>query len=348
MKVKILYLQSELMGYHIPILKTFIEKYGVEVHVVSWDNKKQTPYRAPSIDGITYYKRSHYNKKDLLELANEINPTLVRVSGWGDKDYLYVCKKMKRTGTTIVVSTDAQWKNKFRQKVGLIVARIFFKSLFNYIWVAGPYQYEYARYLGFKKHEILFNCLSADYSLFSKDLEIRNDYSVPHKFVYLGRFEENKGVNVLLKAWEDIIDKKDWSLTFIGSGSLKDKLNSVSNVNVVDFLQPDDLVKEIRKYGFLILPSLAEAWALVIHEAMAAGIPVLATDVCGAVPVFIIPGFTGYTCPANNPLELQVAIEKIINSSDEKLLSLSKNASQRATVITPEIAAASLMSVILK
>ena len=42
--MNILYLYSELMPYNIPVLKIFTEKYSAKVNVISWDNRKLTPY----------------------------------------------------------------------------------------------------------------------------------------------------------------------------------------------------------------------------------------------------------------------------------------------------------------
>lgn len=343
----ILYLQSELQGYHIPILEEYVESYNAEVYVVHRDYKRNTPYVHPSLNGVTYYKKSVYNNKEkLLELVENINPEIIRISGWTDKDYIYVCGELKKRGCIIVVSSDTQWRSSIKQKIGSIFFKFYLKNKFDYIWVAGPYQYEYAKRLGFKNDKILFNCLSADTKLFSKYTKEKIKEEFPHKFVFLGRFEEIKGIKTLLKAWSNVNDKKDWTLTFIGNGTLKDKLGCEPNIIVKDFLQPNELANELKNYGVLILPSLFEPWAVVIHEAMVNGIPVLSTNVCGAAPIFIIPGFTGYTFPPNDSKSLQDLMQKTINTSDEDLLKLSHNAFKRSEIITPKIAAATLMSVL--
>ena len=68
-KLKILYLYSELVGYQIPIFETYVRDYNAQVHVISWDKNKLKPYNAPSIKGVTYYQRSKFSKKELLELS---------------------------------------------------------------------------------------------------------------------------------------------------------------------------------------------------------------------------------------------------------------------------------------
>ncbi len=343
--MKILYLYAELMGYQIPIFKEYVVSYEAEVHVVHWDKKKLTPYTPSDMDGVTYYNRSEYNYENILNLTEKINPSLVYVSGWMDKDYIKVCKKLKRRGVTIVAGSDTQWKGNIKQTIGSIYFRLFLKKNFHKIWVAGPYQYEYARKLGFKKREIIFNCLSADTEMFSQCFHEKSSNLIyPRKFLFLGRFEEIKGIQLLLEAWANIKDKKGWSLTFIGNGSLKELISNQKDVEVHDFMQPLELSKSLYQYGCLVLPSIKEPWALVIHEAMAAGIPVIASDACGSASVFIIPKFTGYTFVSENTKDLEKKIVEFINLKEKDFFELSSNSFKRSTIITPKIAAASFIS----
>lgn len=345
--MKILYLYAELMGYQIPVLKEYVISYNAEVHVVHWDKKKLTPYVPPIIDGVKYYKRSEYDFDGILNLAEEIQPSIVYVSGWMDKDYLLICRNLKKKRITIVAGCDTQWKESLKQTLGSLYFRLFLKRCFNYIWVAGPYQYEYGRKLGFKKNEILFNCLSADIDLFfGASVDKTRSGNYPRKFLFVGRFEEVKGIDLLLKAWGGLEDRKGWTLTFIGNGSYKKKLEKRTDITVKDFMQPADLAVEVDKYSYLILPSVKEPWALVIQEMMAAGIPVLASDVCGAAPVFIIPNYNGNIFKNNDLESLSNSISQIINLNDKDLQQMSTNARYRSNVITPQIVAASFISIV--
>ena len=50
----------------------------------------------------------------------------------------------------------------------------------------------------------------------------------------------------------------------------------------------------------LIVPSLYEAWGLVVHEGLAYGLPVAVTDQVGAGDDLIDPGVNGYVVPAGS------------------------------------------------
>ena len=84
-------------------------------------------------------------------------------------------------------------------------------------------------------------------------------------------------MDILLDAWKLIESNRDgWELHFIGNGSLKSKLTQEDGIIVSDFMQPNELVKEIPKTGCFILPSRHEPWGVVIHEFASAGIPLFA------------------------------------------------------------------------
>ena len=350
--MKILYLYAELMGYQIPVFKELTEHYKAKLHVVHWDHKKLTPYVPPHIENVKYYKRSEFIKTQLIKFAVKMKPDLVYVSGWMDKDYLLVAKVLRKKGIPVIAGSDTQWKGNFKQYIASVIFPITIKKYFSHIWVAGPYQYEYARKLGFRKNEILFNCLSADVVSFNTAFlsfsEIKKN-AYPHRFLFVGRLENVKGIDLLIKAWRQLKEiSHDWELCLIGSGALKDYLQKEPDVIVKDFLQPNELIREVEKSGCFILPSRQEPWALVIHEFAAAGMPIICSDICGAAPVFVVPSYNGYIFENNNVEDLIKAMLKIIKKSDQDLLSISEKSHKIGQKITPEIVAASLLSVLKK
>lgn len=348
--LKILYLYAELMGYQIPVFKELTVKYGAKLHVVHWDHKKLTPYNPPYLENVVYYKRSKFSNKQLIKLANSLKPDLVYVSGWMDKGYLQVCRQLKTKGIPVVAGSDTQWKGNIKQYLASLVFPFILKKCFSYIWVAGPFQYEYARKLGFKKKEVIFNCLSADVSLFNAAfIESKNqkNQNYPHCFLCVGRLENIKGIDLLTQVWENLKDeRKDWKLSFIGNGSLKSYLIEQPDITVKDFMQPENLSDEIGNSGCFILPSREEPWGLVLHEFSAAGLPIICSDVCGAGPVFVIPKYNGFVFNSNVVKSLENKMRKIINSSDQELIIMSQNSHTLGQRITPEIVAASLLSVL--
>ena len=308
------------------------------------NHKKLTPYVPTSIEGVTYYNRSDFDKKKILALSKELKPDVVYVSGWMDGDYLEICHTLKKSGIPIVMGFDTQWRGDIRQRLGRLYFKWFLKKKIDYLWIAGIYQYEYASKLGFNKSEVLFNCYSADVELFSREIKNKKLH-YPHNFLFVGRFEKIKGLELLIEAWNEL-NKKDWTLTLVGNGSLKEDLVKNDSIVVKDFMQPNQLSKEIDAAGCFVLPSLYEPWALVIHEFSAGGLPIIASNVCGAAPLFITPNYNGFVFKSGNKEDLLKKMESIINMTDEQLFEFSENSFLKSKNITPKITAATFVSVI--
>ena len=199
-KINILYLYSEIVGYNIPILKLFVEKYNAKVEVVHWNDNKLKPYNPPSIKGVNFYKRSNFNKESLLKFSTEFNPNIVYVSGWMDSAYMYVIKKLRKKKIPVVAGIDDKWLGNFRQRIGSFVSKLFFKNYFSHFWVSGHQQYEYAKRMGYSDNEIIFDLLSADINTFISP----NNDNISHarSFIYVGNFRNVKGTDILLNAYK--------------------------------------------------------------------------------------------------------------------------------------------------
>jgi len=348
--MKILYLYSDLIGYQIPIFKQYIEKYNAEVHVIYWDHKKLTPYKPPVIDKIHYYNRSAFSHKQLKEFVISSNPDIVYISGWMDMGYLAAVRKLRKKNIPVVCGFDDIWWKTPKQRIASFLFPLIKTRFFSHAWVAGPYQYEYAKRLGFKNNEIIFNCLSADIKAFNfefnESLQKKKE-KYPHRFLYVGRLELIKGADLLVKAWNNLSDqKKDWELCIIGNGSLSNDIASFSNIDLLDFMQPEILVNVISNYGCFVLPSKKEQWALVLHEFSAGGLPIICSDACGGAPLFVIHNYNGYIFKSNKIKDLEKKMLQIINSTDEELIQMSENSHINGQKINPEMAAASFISIL--
>jgi len=340
---------AEIMGYTLATITELIEKYAAEIHVVHWDKKKLTPYEHENIKNAFFYNRSEYSSSMIKDLVRQIDPDLAVVSGWQDTGYLPAARYLKKRGIPVVVGFDDQWHGYLRQYVASFLS-ILLKLYFTHAWVSGPYQYEYARRLSFKKQDIIFNLYSADLDIYNdvfNQCKATKKENYPHRFLFVGRFERIKGVDLLVVAWDKIRAQiKDWELHLIGNGSLKGYLQAQPGLFVHEFMQPDKLRDEVTRSGCFILPSRGEPWGVVIHEFAAAGLPIICSDVCGASSVFLIHGLNGFIFKSEDTNSLSKQMLNIINSNDDDLFSMADYSHQLGQNITPALSAASLVSVL--
>ncbi|MEI9905404.1 MAG: glycosyltransferase [Asticcacaulis sp.] len=129
----------------------------------------------------------------------------------------------------------------------------------------------------------------------------------------LGRLHEVKGFDVLLRAAAALRDKGvDFKLRLAGDGpelhslrSLRDQLGLGGRVEFCGWLsRPEDFMAGLDLF---VVPSRHEAFGLVVVEAMAAGVPVVASDIKGPHDI-LKNGLLGGLCRSEDPLALAEAM----------------------------------------
>jgi glycosyltransferase involved in cell wall biosynthesis len=127
------------------------------------------------------------------------------------------------------------------------------------------------------------------------------------------RFSEQKGHCYLLPAVQSVVrSRADVRFVWSGDGpTLSDMRAAVTAEGLSDyvlFLPPSEEIAELLAVAdLLVLPSLHEGMPLVVLEAMSAGVPVLATRVCGTDEI-VVDGATGRLIPARDPDALATAL----------------------------------------
>ncbi|MGZ6311668.1 MAG: glycosyltransferase, partial [Bdellovibrionota bacterium] len=126
---------------------------------------------------------------------------------------------------------------------------------------------------------------------FVSDPGVAERSSGPRRAVYVGRLSPEKGIRTLVRAWREL----DLELRVIGDGPLESELraSAPSQVTFLGRLAPEEVLGEMRGASFLVVPSECyENFPLVIAEAYAAGLPVLASNL-GSVAEVVEPGVHG-------------------------------------------------------
>ena len=219
---------------------------------------------------------------------------------------------------------------------------------FSHVWVSGLPQYNFAKRTGINDSNILLDMYSADTQLFDKAYKSyhklkKNHY--PHRFIFVGRLEDVKGIKYLIKAWKELEHfNHNWKLTIIGNGKYLQKLKNNSTIEVLDFIQPNELIKMVKNTGCYILPSLNEPWGVVVHEFAAAGLPLLLSDKIGSKSSFLIEKYNGFTFKSKSTTSLKNAINKIICANDKELYKMGKNSRTLSKRISTETSVANLLS----
>lgn len=158
--------------------------------------------------------------------------------------------------------------------------------------------------------------------------------------LFVGTLAERKGLLDLIEAAKRLRDRglDDWRLEVVGAGNEAgdEEARRISEAfrsrgmgqALLGPLAGEDLRGRLRSAGVYVLPSRSEGQPIGILEAMASGIPVVATRV-GAVPEMIRDGVDGFLVDPGHPDELATALGRLL-ASPELRRSMGASARKRA------------------
>ena len=147
------------------------------------------------------------------------------------------------------------------------------------------------------------------------NLRKKKNVGKPANLLYVGRLSVQKAVDRLIMAMTYLKNKA--VLHIVGDGELKNQLKSLiiklklKNVFLEGPKKNNELLKYYKSADIFVLSSLQEGHPLVLSEAMAAGIPVVASDVMGNHEYV---GDTGILVNPPAPEKFAGAIDNLINS----------------------------------
>jgi glycosyltransferase involved in cell wall biosynthesis len=139
-----------------------------------------------------------------------------------------------------------------------------------------------------------------------------------HYLMFSGRLVPVKRVDLIIDAFAAIADDRpEWDLLIVGDGMLREELRRRLPVALrprvvwTGFLDGSEIRLAYHAAHVLVLPSDREPWAVVIQEAMAAGLVVVASNIVGAAYELVKNGQSGRIFPAGQLNELQQALWEV-------------------------------------
>lgn len=144
------------------------------------------------------------------------------------------------------------------------------------------------------------NGVSADFFSVARPSSL---YSSSLRLLYVGNLVPSKGVDVLIRAMALIDKNESLELTIAGDGPQKKELKNLifkcglmEKVKIIGPVASKDVPDLMSTHNTLILPSYSEGRPNVVLEAMAAGIPVIGTDI-KSIRELVQDGTTGWIIP---------------------------------------------------
>lgn len=173
--------------------------------------------------------------------------------------------------------------------------------------------------------------------------ELQQDRSAT--ILSVGRLAREKGYDLLLSAFAEVsMRRAEWRLEIAGEGpergALTGQIEALGLQSRVRLLgHVSDIAERMQSAGLFVLSSRQEAYPMVLCEAMAAGVAIIASD-CPTGPRAIIDDEeNGLLVPSENPAALSSAIIQLIDDAPRR-----RRLGAAARIKAPQLTAAHAMT----
>jgi len=178
--------------------------------------------------------------------------------------------------------------------------------------------------LGVSPRKVVVIPNGVDINEFNPFFDVRGNSNVNiNHVIFIGRLIPNKGLDYLVEAARLVISSGVSGIKFkiVGEGPCKHQLEkSIVKLGLTPYFELLGHVPKIsdvlRNGGIFVRPSLTEGMPLTVLEAMASGLPIIATRVAGTSEI-VIHNETGLLVEPGNVRQLAEAIKFLIQHPDE-------------------------------
>lgn len=143
------------------------------------------------------------------------------------------------------------------------------------------------------------------------------------RILFIGSIDPRKNPLGLLRACEPLLREGLCSLTLIGQSNPDDPYvrevtalaESLPGVETIGFIGRDELAGQFSRSSILVLPTFEDNCPMVVLEAMAAGLPVAASEV-GGIPDLISHGVDGLMFDPHDDASIRDALTRLIGDNE--------------------------------
>jgi glycosyltransferase involved in cell wall biosynthesis len=279
--------------------------------------------------------------RQFLELLEAEQPDVLAVVGWVGKGTRCFKRWARKHNTKLILMLAGNQHDRKRNWIKELYKRWVVLGSVQGVICGGKSHKAYALQLGFDEQRIRLGYNSVDNAFWKQHNSSGNpeaidsgwlkQHGLEHQryFVAVGRFIEKKNFLGLIEAYSEYVKgagQTPWGLVLIGDGDLRPSYEAAirshgleGQVQLPGYLSTAEIGPWFASAGAFVLPSShAEQWGLVVNEAMAAGLPVIVSNICGCTQDLVLEGQTGYAFDPASEGALVACLEKMAASQAQR------------------------------
>lgn len=304
-------------------------------------------------DGVTeqenaqwrHRPRDWHAARHLIRWFKEQKPALVVMCGYAFPSHFRAIQWLRRNGVPYMLWSDSNVLDDratgLKRWVKDRIVRPIVRDAKG-VLVCGTQGAKYYSRYGATPEKTFFCPVVPDYRLIEECSPERIDATrrefglAPERrrFLHCARLIPLKSTDNIVRAFVDIAERRpEWDLVIVGDGPMRAELESLvppalkKRVVFTGFTQDQATTAAIERCcDVLVHPGYSEAWGVVLLEAAAAGLAIIASDVVGAAADFVKDGVNGVLVPPRSVERLTRAMLEV--TSDLVRLEGMKSASR--------------------
>ncbi len=346
-KPKVIFIQPGYAHYRKELFKRMVQNYNILFIFMTSSSKYPSSDQADK-KWKSIFLNSEKNFFFLLKLikillTEKYDVVISSISGSYQSIISYFIARLR---TKPYILWNIRWCTEYKYDDRRYLHKVLRSKLAQYVIkrtdsvvVGGSTSHNYHKNLGVSNSRIYIANQSVEIinrkiirTNLKKDLGIKKKYVI----LYLSRVINWKGLDILICAFKKLESiRNDVFLLSCGAGEFlgycKDlaKNLKVQNIKFAGAIEHEYVYDYFNIADVFILPSCmrqkAEAWGLVINEAMIAGKPIITTNAVGAAEDLVINGINGYVVKNNDIDEMYTALKNFFKGGDQLIETMGKN-----------------------
>jgi glycosyltransferase involved in cell wall biosynthesis len=305
--VRLVCVSNNPFPYHTPILNELGRRSNLHVIYMSEQHPlgsfDDTWGVAPEFEHSLYWsRRLRWQTVDFRTQVSvgisarlaRLSPDIIFFSSWGPLVWEPLIWKRRSGRGAVMWAESTAYSGLLRGRLANRIRRTILRNTDAFV-SNGTQATAYLEMLGVPRAAIVTSCLPSPITARAVDDESPPG-DVGPRFLFVGRLIQRKRVDLLLDAFAELLRHDPTAtLTIVGDGPEHPRTEATaaalkSSVRLVGRKEGRALAAEYAQADILVVPSEREVWGLVVNEALAHGLYVVATDEVGSAHDLIQPG----------------------------------------------------------